>query len=192
MKVLRALIITNLMILIASCANSDSITTQYYQFVTNTNPIKQYDTASEFFIEPIEIPEILKRQAIVSYQTNKNNLLISNTHLWASDLRELISEVLLTSLQSQLPQSKFHSSQRDDNSHYHISIQIQEFSGKLGEQSYLQANWSLSKEDEILANHNTKLSIDLSNKSYANYVLGLNGLLIEFSEGIAMEISTIY
>ena len=137
----KLFILILLAIVSVSCASgSKSVPTQYYQLVGPEKYTKQYDNKITVYVVPVSIPEAINRQPLVSYKDDKTKLLLSNTHLWASDIRELISETLVVTLQGYLPKSEIHRLRKAINKDgVCLYIQIQEFSGELGKQTVFKS-----------------------------------------------------
>ena len=195
MRLLQAICYLMVPVFVVACASPNSPKVKYYQLAAETQGLVKLDSSATFYIEPIRIPEILKREAIVSYDDDRSQLILSKLHLWAGDLRELTAETLLVLLRHQLPQSEITSltSSRQNISGHRIIIDIQEFSGQLGGDSKLRAMWQIVDQDEkIVFSQETILSNASANKSYSSYVVALNQLLIEFSQTAAKELSNIH
>lgn len=195
MRLLHAICYLMVPVFVLACASPNSPTVKYYQLAAETLELAKFNSSATFYIEPIRIPEILKREAIVSYDDDRSQLILSKLHLWAGDLRELTAETLLVLLRYQLPQSEITSltSSRQNISEHRIVIDIQEFSGQLGGDSKLRATWQIVDQDEkVILNQDTILSVASANKTYSSYVVALNQLLIEFSQILAKELSNIH
>ncbi len=191
-----AVIILKLVIisLLASCATSGSPPVSYYHLYANTETLTQLNSKATYSLQPVEIPEIIKRQAIVSYGSERNSLNISKFHLWAGDLREMVYESLIILLRHQLPQAQISAitSSSKNDSEFKLSIQLQEFIGQLNGECSLRASWQVvDQSGNTVIDSETVLSINNPDASYAAYVLVLNQLLSEFSQVVAKELSTI-
>ena len=183
-KLLACLLIITLVI---SCAGSKSLPTQYYQLFVDEKTNQQYQSTQSFFIDVTDIPESLKRQSIVSYKSNKTNLIISKTHLWAADLQELITQAIKASLKNQFPEASFYTSRKHINTtDYVISIEIHEFAGELGQEVSLDATWEIV-EGKL---HTTNLTNNLSSDSYTDYVIALSKMLEILSGQIASKVNS--
>ena len=192
MKTLTVKIYFVVIVFLTSCAGPGSTPVKYYQLVADTNELSVFDTNNSYLLEPIRIAEILKREPIVSYDGHPNNLILSNTHLWAGDLRELTLETILISLRHQLSQANvksYSSSSQKIESYYRITIFIQEFYGQLGGESKLRVQWNVHDENKnSVFSKETILNRATSNESYSSYVSTLNQLLIEFTKVMAQEL----
>lgn len=195
MRLLHAIYFLLLSALVAACASPNSPAVKYYQLAAESQGLSKFESDATFVLEPINIPEILKREAIVSYDDERSQLILSNLHLWAGDLRELTAETLLVLLRHQLPQSEIWSftSSRQNIPKYRIVIDLQELSGQLGGDCQLSAMWQIVDQDKkAVFSQETILSKASANKTYAGYVVALNQLLIEFSQIVAKELSNIH
>lgn len=180
--------------LLASCATSGSPPVTYYHLYANTETLMKLDAKAAYMLEPVRIPEIIKRQPVVSYGSKRNTLNVSNVHLWAGDLREMVYETLLILLRHQLPAAEIKSiaSSRKTESAYKVSVQLQEFIGRLNGECSLRASWQvIDQSGNIVIDRETVLHKKTLDKSYAAYVLALNQLLSEFSQVVAKELNTI-
>lgn len=194
MQFVNAIWFTLIVIMAAGCASSTSPPVEYYHLVADTKSLHQYDTNTVYMMAPVQIPEILKRQAIVSHGDDRSTLIISDTQLWAGDLREITYESLLTLMRHQLPQAEFvsiSSSQRKQ-ANYRVVIHIQEFFGQLGGECVLRVNWQLMDQNKkVLLSRETVLNKKAPDENYATYVNILNQLLSGFSQIMAKELSSI-
>ena len=183
-----------IMILLASCATSSSPPVTYYHLYAHTEQLTRTEQQASFLLQPVRIPEILKRQPVVSHDSDRNALILSNTHLWAGDIREMVDETLLNLLRHQLPQAEINSiaSSKINQSDYKISVQLQEFFGQLNNECVLRATWQVvDQSGRTVLKLQTGLNKQIPDASYAAYVLALNQLLNEFSQIVAKELSSI-
>ena len=194
MQYVKAILYTLIVMLLVACAGSTSPPVEYYHLVADTKSLVQYDSKIVYMVAPVQIPDILKRQPIVSHGDDRSTLLISDTQLWAGDLREITYETLLNLLRHQLPQAEIISisSSHRKKANYRVVVHIQEYFGQLGNDCVLRLNWQLvDQENKILINRESRLNKKASDASYTAYVNTLNQLLSEFSQIVAKELSTI-
>ena len=192
MKLLYLLLLTIVFFLLGGCANSPPA--HYYHLTVENQPSSTLKSKNSFLLQPVRIAEVLKRDYIVSYDADKHKIIVSNTHLWGSDLREMFLEVIVSTLKQRLPEATIFAQPAPHKfiPQYTLSIQVEEFSGQVGGKCTLRANWVVINENEqIILNKTEILEKMTTDDTYTNYVATLNSLLNEFLVKVSTKIDTL-
>lgn len=183
---LRLLYITLVLVLVNACASSPE--SNYYQLTAMQKGAVKPATNKTFVLDPVDIPELLERQHIVSYGDLESKLIISTLHLWASDLSEMISDTSVITLGGYFPESNVFAfpAPRHLNADYRIAIRIQEFAGQLGGRCSLQAQWLVTDaKDQVKVSRSVNFARDNHSADYSSYVETLNKLVGDLNSSIA-------
>jgi uncharacterized lipoprotein YmbA len=101
-------------------------------------------------IGPVTFPEFLDRPQIVA-RTSSNRLEVDEFHRWGGSLQEDFSRVLVQNLSLLLGTNRIriYPSQEQLDLAYRVTIDVQQFDGRLGEGVTLNAVWTLLDEQKI-------------------------------------------
>ena len=99
-------------------------------------------------VGPVNLPAHLNRSQIVTRATDYQ-LALSESHQWAEPLKDSVSRVLVTNLSNMLKSNRvFVIPRRQKISlDFQVSIDVERFDGRLGEEVILGARWSLHGSD---------------------------------------------
>ena len=99
-------------------------------------------------VGPVNLPAHLNRSQIVTRATDYQ-LVLSESHQWAEPLKDSVSRVLVTNLANMLKSNRvFVIPRRQKISlDFQVSIDVERFDGRLGEEAILGARWTLHGSD---------------------------------------------
>lgn len=187
---LRSLCIALGIVFLSACASSPK--TNYFQLTALQQGEAKSASNKTYVIDPIDIPEVLERQHIVSYAELNSSLVISSLHLWASDLSDMLSDVSVIALENYFPEANVFAfpSPHHIDADYRITIRVQELAGQLGANASLQAQWLVVDSNNEVLLSRTENFIRLSQGAgYAAYVDALNQLVGDLNISIAEGLS---
>lgn len=95
-------------------------------------------------VGPVNMADYLNRRNLV-IQTGAHKMEVSEKHLWAEDLDDLVSRIVATNLGKRLNTAKVKSYpwQRDSELDFQVSIDIQDFIARDDGQTHLKAVWNV-------------------------------------------------
>lgn len=153
-----------------------------------TEPLELQGTLG---VGPVELPESFRGEAIAVIGKDQQ-VVRSQTHRWAGDIKKNISRTLAADLSQQLGYDDvwpypWDTRHRPDKQ---ISLYIEEISGELGQPVHMVAKWTLLDEsgDRVVNIGRERFSAETPNDSYASYVTALNQLVSELSERLAIAV----
>jgi len=139
-------------------------------------------------VGPVDLPAHLNRSQIVTRATDYQ-LTLSESHQWAEPLKDSVTRVLVTNISNMLDTNRvFVIPRRQKISlDFQISIDIQRFDGRLGEEAVLDARWTLHGRDtrEPLLSQSTIVKEITKDDSYNALVAASSRAL----EVLSMEIA---
>jgi hypothetical protein len=99
-------------------------------------------------VGPIDLPAHLNRSQIVTRATDYQ-LTLSESHQWAEPLKDSVSRALAMNLSNMLNTNRVYIIPRRQkiSFDFRVSIDIQRFDGRLGEEVVLRARWTLHGSD---------------------------------------------
>ena len=139
-------------------------------------------------IGPIEIPEYLNRPQIIT-TPNKNVVNFAEFDHWAEPLKHNITRVIIENISLLLNTNKIFVFPKTSKLpiEYKVDIEIVKLDGKLGENSYLNALWSITdgKTKKVITMDRTNIKEPLNSTDYVSYVSAQSRLL----EALCIEIT---
>jgi uncharacterized protein len=145
-------------------------------------------------IGPVTLPKYLDRPQIVTY-TSPYALNVAEFDRWAEPLESTFVRVLAENLTLLIPTARFvvfpwpGSTPLD----YQVTVEVSHFSGRLGGESALIANWSLFSEagKEALGSRRARFSAVAGAPSYEAMVAALSQTVADLSRDIAAALATL-
>lgn len=138
-------------------------------------------------VGPIELPESFSGDAIVSVGPGQQ-VIRSQTHLWAGDLKKSISRTIAANLAQQLdyddvwpyPWDTRHRPQ------HQISVAIEQLRGELGQDLTMVVKWTLFDDygKKVVDVGRQTFIEPTANSSYASYVAAINALINRTSSSL--------
>lgn len=139
-------------------------------------------------VGPIDLPESFSGDGIVSVGPGQQ-VIRSQTHLWAGDLKQSISRTVATNLAQQLAYDDVWPYPWDTRHRpkYQISILVEQLRGELGEDLTMVAKWTLFGDygKKVIDVGRQTFMAQTADDSYASYVTAINDLVNQFS--LALE-----
>jgi uncharacterized lipoprotein YmbA len=158
-------------------------------------PVEHKNLEGGLGIGPIELPEYLKQKEIVVF-SQTHTLGTSAQHLWAGDLRLMLSRVMATNLSERFSSSHIWAHPWDARikPKRQILVVIESLGGALGSDVTLVAKWVLLDQygQKTLVNERQTFTQKSPDVSYAAYVQTINRLLDEASHAIGNSIQQYY
>lgn len=173
-----------------SGCSSSGVKNQYYTLHPLPGEAATHTVAIEgsVGVGPIELPEALQSQAVVSYG-ERNEVLMAGNHLWAGDLKKAVSRVIATNLgrltgKPDVWAYPWGPRARPDKQ---IAVELEQLGGKRGSPVVLHARWTLYDQAgrNLLGVERVQLTADPKGSDYNDYVAALNELINEFSRKLA-------
>ncbi len=173
---------------LAGCA-STAVPTRYYDLrVERVAPLESLKPVSSLGLRSIELPEMLERSGIVSYQ-NDHGVEISDRHAWAGQLKQRITWVISENLAQRLNQKRvwiypWPPAQRPE---LQLRISIDSLVGSLSGLVTLQAHWVLYADEgkTVVDDGMSYHQIQVEKADYAGYVGAINKGIDRFSDDLA-------
>ena len=178
-------------IMLSGCLGGFSTPSRFYSLTPQEIPAQTYKSKHLFIgIEPVKIPVYLDKPQIVTRNSNKVELNISENNRWAEPLSDAIQSVLATDLGALLPQAVVKpSSFRKEGFDYIIWLEVNKFEGIWNQQTKLEAWWSIINQDnQVIARQKASLSRPLGD-TYDNLAQQQSGLIEELATQIAKQLS---
>ena len=139
-------------------------------------------------VGPIRMAQYLDRSDVV-IRNSSNEIEIAEFSSWAGPLRENFSRVLAENLSLWLNTKKvaIFPGSRLQFFNYNVSMNVNRFDGRPGDQSQLRARWVIldKKRKKMLFNDHTVLSQPTENDSIEALVASQSRLIADFSRQIA-------
>ncbi len=170
--------------------SSNGVKNQYYTL----HPLQDAAATGEVTIQgsvgvgPIELPEALQSQAVVSYG-ERNEVLVAGNHLWAGDLKKAMSRVIAANLGRLTGKPDVWSypwgpRARPDKQ---IAVELEQLGGQRGSPLVLHARWTLYDQAgrNLLGVERIQLTANPEGSGYDDYVAALNDLVNGFSRKLA-------
>ncbi len=181
-----------LAMLLTGCAGS-SVTPNYYTLAVENTAVKPVETgAVSLGIWPVELPDLLDRAGIVSWQPQLR-VDISSTSNWAEALDENITRVISADIGRRMPAAylwsyPWDSRQRPD---YQLRIRLQSLAGALAGPVVLEGHWVLrgGPDNRLLERGQVRLRQTVEGDGYDGYVAAINRLLNRFSGELTARIA---
>ena len=174
---------------LVSCSSGPK--TQYYTMYSTPENLTTLGRQSTYGIGPIELPVYIDSSSVVT-KSDTSRILVLGYHAWAGDLQETVTRVLSESMNTILGSDGFWPFPWDNRIRpdYQIRISIDDFAGVRGESVSLVVRWTLLNQTatEILAKGHESYNHPLQGAEVADYVSGLNQLLIEFAQDLSRRV----
>ena len=139
-------------------------------------------------LTPVKIPGYLDRTPLVS-ATDKNSYSLNELHRWAESLDENITRVVLQDLSALLPADVVLSSTpRARQATLKLSINILEFHLAPQGQAKLNAQWQISRGDEMVVSQHDEYHVMASRDDIQLKVQALNQCLLQLNQAVASAI----
>lgn len=170
--------------------SSTKVKNQYYTLhpLTADSPRSASAFEGSVGVGPVELPEALQSQAVVSYG-ERNQVLVAGNHLWAGDLKKALSRVIAANLGTLTGKADIWAypwgpRARPDRQ---IAVELEQLGGQRGKPLVLQARWTLYDQAgrNLLGVERLQLTAEPKGSSYDDYVAALNELINEFSKKLA-------
>lgn len=142
-------------------------------------------------IGPIELPELFSGDGIVSMGDDQQ-VLKSQTHLWAGDFKRTISRTIAANLSHHLASDLVWPFPWDTRNrpHKQVSVLVERLEGQLGQEVAMIAKWTLfdDRGKELVAVGRERFTAPTADTSYASYVAAVNDLVNQCSRAIARTV----
>lgn len=178
--------------LLQGCANAPA--TQFYSLEALIPPqiISEKTEHSPLIgISQISLPNALERKQLVT-RDFKGQLQLHEQHQWAALLKQNMTEVMAKNLAFQQSNVWFkaHPWSLLGQVDYRLVIDVTRLDIVLGKQIDFSVDWTfLNEKNHAILQHNTiDLVLPLADENVATAVSGLNTLLTQFSEKLALNL----
>lgn len=142
-------------------------------------------------ISQISLPSALERKQLVS-RDSKGLLQLHEQHQWAALLKQNMTEVMAKNLASQQPNAWFkaHPWSLLGKVDYRLVIDVTRLDMIFGKKIDFSVDWTLlnEKNHAILQHDTIALTLPLADEKVATAVSGLNTLLSQLSEKLALNL----
>lgn len=153
------------------------------------------DTAKNMAVAigPVEIPEYLDRQEIVT-RAEQNQLILSEFNLWGGSLKTDVHRVLIENTSYYLAAEGIPviSWKAGFTEAYRVPVQVVRFDGSLNDSIVLKARWAIAEKEGRSLEHfrESNITVPVKGGSYGSVVAAMSEALGELSREIAEGIST--
>lgn len=178
--------------LLQGCANAP--VTQFYSLEAITVPqIISKTTENQLLIgiSQISLPSALERKQLVT-RDKQGQLQLHEQHQWAALLKQNMTEVMAKNLAFQQPHVWFKAYPWSllGKVDYRLVIDVTRLDIVLGNKIDFSADWTLLNEkNHAILQHNTiNLTLPLADENVATAISGLNLLLTQLSEKLALNL----
>ena len=185
-----ALITVVTLVFFAGCKSTSSPVVFYtLSAMQNQGGLANSDLA--IVVGPVSIPQILNRPQIVT-QTGAHKVEISEYHRWAGNLREDIERVVAENLGVLLATDRvtIFSKENGIDYTYRISLNVNRFTGKLGQNVQLSVDWTVkdAQENKVLRFNKSIIQEQVKSASFQEFVAAQSRALSTLSQEIAEAI----
>ena len=142
-------------------------------------------------IGPVKFPDELERSSIVTH-SGENRLKVNEIHRWGGSLRENFNRVMVENLAYLLKTDRVVARpwERYFKPDYRIAMNVQRFSGRLGEYAELKSTWMIfnDKKDIPVLVKKSIIQEPVTDGSYDAFVAAQSRALASLSRVIASAI----
>lgn len=190
---MRSTAVVLLSLVLSGCVTS--LPTRYFILTPQALAAPPRPDSPVIVVDPVEIPPYLNRPQIV-LREGKNHLQLSPFDLWGDTLRANISQVLLENLSLLLGTDRLFSplTLGQERPTLRIFTQLIQFEPRTDGTIVLQARWRIVQQStgKTLILRNTHLVLaPVDAKDYESMVAGMSDLLVQLSQEMARELSTV-
>lgn len=174
------------------CA-STSPTTRLYTLHSDANMVAAEPVAIDggLGVGPVELPELVYGDGIVSLSADQQ-VLKSQSHLWAGDLKKAISRTVAANLSQQLVLDNVWPFPWDTRNRpeKQVSLFVEQLNGRLGGELAMVVKWTLfdAHGTQVVETGRQQFTASTVDDSYASYVAAINDLINQSSLKLASEV----
>lgn len=182
----RALALTAL-VLLSACGSSPAV--KYYLLESSAVAPDEVSAVQQrplILLAPVRIPRYLDRSQIVTANTDKTYQL-SELHRWAEGLDHNLTRVLQQDLSRLLPANLVMNAS-SDAAGLKLAVSILQFHVDSGGQALLEAQWQISRGNQLLTVQQQRYRQAASTSDYPRMVAALNGCLQLLTDDLAQSL----
>jgi hypothetical protein len=178
---------------LAGCATTPASKFYILSPVTTDAAAQPANLATAIGVGPVELPNYLDRPQI-AVRSGANELIYSETHRWAEELKDNMTNVLAQNLSLLVPADRVTVFPwgRTTSINYQVMAEISRFDADTSGIVVLSANWKLYREQnrEVVAQKKSKFTEPLGGNDYTEIVAAQSRALAALSREIAGAIRT--
>ena len=187
---MKKILLLCVLCLIFGCASQQPT---FYQLVTTSEPEVTYPQFKQtVLVRSVVLPGETSRPQITTVGGNDYELNIDEFNRWGAEPNKMIQRIIAQDLQLHLPKAiiELQSALRK-NYDYDVSVEINEFSGKLGDNAKLSASYFIKNpQGKVIKSGRIQETVAIED-GYGNYVLAQSRLLGALSIQIADDLTSL-
>jgi uncharacterized lipoprotein YmbA len=186
---MRHLLVLSLMLsALAGCATTPASKFYILSPVTTDAAVQPANLATAIGVGPVELPNYLDRPQI-AVRSGANELVFSETHRWAEELKDNMTNVLAQNLSLLVPTDRVSVFPwgRTTTVDYQVVAEISRFDADASGNVVLSANWKLYREQdrEVVTQKKTVFTETVNGTGYTDIVAAQSRALASLSREIA-------
>ena len=138
-------------LILTGCFTHPKQPVSYYQFdsVVQQQKTDKLDEQTVLLVDKVQLNELYDQQALIQVLAN-NQVNIANFHFWAQPPSEMLTWQLIDALNQQPQQVALNSTKyyRDNQPHYRLAIELNEFAGHHAKGAIMTGSWYLYYFDQ--------------------------------------------